>query len=177
MAMGYDADVVHKANNNSQFGNTQELTSRNFTMREAEQPIDLDELIQRMRLVLGAKNDTELTSTLGISRSATSNWRNRNSPPYEICVETAIKKGISLDWLIFGVGDMRLGARGAAPLGPNQGDASSDPMPVADRISQFVYWWHVNRSEGEMTWLEHQVKRAVPEYGEWLANPATVINR
>jgi hypothetical protein len=177
MAMGYDADVVHKENNNSQIGNTQELAMRNFTMREAEQPIDLDELIQRMRLVHGSKNDTELTAALGISRSATSNWRNRNSPPYEICVDLAREKGVSLDWLIFGVGDMRLGTRGMESRDLGQDHASSDPSPIADSISRFVYWWHVNRSAGEMTWLEHQLKRAVPEYAEWLANPATVVAR
>jgi hypothetical protein len=31
-----------------------------------------------------------------------------------------------------------------------------------------VNWWAVNRSQDEMTWLEQQFKRAVPEYGEWL---------
>jgi hypothetical protein len=167
MAMGYDAEVVHKENNNSQIGNTQELATRNFTMREAEQPIDLDELIQRMRLVHGSKNDTELTAALGISRSATSNWRNRNSPPYEICVDIARKKGVSLDWLIFGIGNMRIGTQGAAPSNPSHVDIANDPSSRVERISQFVYWWYVNRTQDEMVWLETQFKRAVPEYGEW----------
>ncbi|HET7332792.1 hypothetical protein [Dyella sp.] len=46
------------------------------------------------------------------------------------------------------------------------------------RLSVFrnLYWWAINRTQDEMIWLEQQFKRAVPEYGEWMANPAIVIS-
>jgi hypothetical protein len=135
--------------------------------------MDADEIIRRMRQVYEVKHDTELALALGLSKAAPSNWRQRNSPPYELCVEVASKRGVSLDWLVFGIGDMRLGARAVAPLDTAPEDASV-PTGAADRLSQFVYWWHVNRTQDEMTWLEQQFKRAVPEYGERLANSASV---
>lgn len=133
--------------------------------------MDADDIIQRMRQVYAVKHDTELALALGLSKAAPSNWRQRNSPPYDLCVDIAKKVGISLDWLIFGVGDMRLGVRGTAPTDashPHQ-DILREAGPRAEHISQFVYWWHVNRTQDEMIWLEQQFKRAVPEYGEWLA--------
>jgi hypothetical protein len=139
--------------------------------------MDADEIIRRMRQVYNVKHDTELALELGLSKAAPSNWRQRNSPPYEVCVEIAGKKGISLDWLIFGIGEMRLGARTFASLPLDSLESASQPSPMAERVSQFVYWWHLNRTPDEMTWLEQQFKRAVPEYTEWLANPATVVAR
>jgi len=139
--------------------------------------MDTDGIIQRMRQVYDVKYDTELALVLGLSKAAPSNWRQRNSPPYEICVDIAQKKGVSLDWLIFGVGEMRLGARGRVAIRPVNEAPSPAPSPGAERLSQFVYWWQVNRTPDEMIWLELQFKRAVPEYGEWLVNPAIVTTR
>lgn len=169
MAMGYDAVVLHKANDNTHCVNTQELADRDYTLRGEEHPMDVEDIIRRMRQVYAVRYDTDLSAELGLSRAAPSNWRHRNSPPVDICAEIAAKKGVSLDWLIFGIGDMRLGARAGMRLDSDHQGTTSEPSPAADRISQFVYWWYVNRSQDEVVWLEQQFKRAVPEYGEWLA--------
>lgn len=133
--------------------------------------MEADEIIRRMRQVYEVKHDTELALALGLSKAAPSNWRQRNSPPYEVCVEIAGEKGVSLDWLVFGVGDMRLGTRAVGPLDTvHHTEARPTPGGAAERLSQFVYWWHVSRTRDEMTWLEQQFKRAVPEYEEWLAD-------
>jgi hypothetical protein len=133
--------------------------------------VDADDIIRRMRQVFSAKNDSELADALGFSVSAPSNWRQRNSPPFAICAEIACENGVSLDWLIFGIGEMPLGARGDT-LGPE--DEKGGPHAedhAAQRVSRFVNWWYLNRTRDEMIWLEQQFKRAVPEYGEWLAIP------
>jgi transcriptional regulator with XRE-family HTH domain len=140
-------------------------------VRGKQPQLDVDAIILRMRQVFGVAYETELAAALGLSKAAASNWRQRNSPPYEICVEIARKNGVSLDWLIFGVGDMHLGGRAEAPQDLEHAESPPAHSPAAERVSQFVYWWHVNRTQDEMTWLEQQFKRAVPEYGEWLANP------
>jgi hypothetical protein len=75
-----------------------------------------------MHLVYDVKHDTELALALGLSKAAPSNWHQRNSPPYEICADLAAKKGVSLDWLIFGVGNMRHGVREAVRAHPSQQD-------------------------------------------------------
>jgi transcriptional regulator with XRE-family HTH domain len=134
--------------------------------------LDADAIIVRMRQVYGVKYDTELATELGLSKAAPSNWRQRNSPPYELCVEIARNKGISLDWLIFGVGEMRLGARKEISRGKERAETLPATHPAAERVSHFVYWWQVSHTQDEMIWLEQQFKRAVPEYGEWLATHA-----
>ena len=172
MAMGYDADLLHKPNDISQVVKAQEVASGDFTMRVGKTPMDAEEIIQRMRQVYGVKTDSALAAELNLAVSAASNWRQRNSPPYAICVDIALKKGISLDWLILGIGDMRPGAAMGTPHDTGHAESQLAPSPVVERLSQFVYWWSVSRTQDEMIWLEQQFKRAVPEYGDWLANPA-----
>lgn len=137
-------------------------------MRSKQPQLDADAIILRMREVFGVRYETELATALGLSKAAPSNWRQRNSPPYEICVELAREKGVSLDWLIFGIGDMRLRGRVEAGQDPERTEGPPAPSQAAERVSQFVYWWFVNRTQDEMIWLEQQFKRAVPEYGDWL---------
>lgn len=174
MAMGYDADLLHKPNDISRNVKAQEVAAGDFTLRVGEPLMDVNDIIQRMRQVYGAKNDSALANELNLAVSAPSNWRQRNSPPFGICVDIAAEKGISLDWLIFGIGDMHLGVRSGTPRKQPCMDAQSAESPAADRLSQFVYWWAVNRTSDEMIWLEQQIKRAVPEYSEWMATPPIV---
>lgn len=168
MAMGYDADLLHNSNDISRIVKTQEVALGDFTVCVGEPLMDVNDIIQRMRQVYGAKNDSALANELNLAVSAPSNWRQRNSPPFAICADMAAKKGVSLDWLIFGIGDMRLGVRAETPRKRGRADAQPAQSPAAERLSQFVYWWAVNRTQDEMIWLEQQFKRAVPEYAEWL---------
>ena len=168
MAMGYDADQLHNPNDIAQIVKTQEVATGDFTFCVGEPVMDVNDIIQRMRQVYGAKNDSALAAELNLAVSAPSNWRQRNSPPFAICADIAAKKGISLDWLIFGIGEMRLGAWSGTPREQRRAETQLSPSPAAERLSQFVYWWAVNRIPDEMIWLEQQFKRAVPEYGEWL---------
>ena len=173
MAMGYDADPLHNSNDIAQNVKTQVIAAGDFTFRVGERLMDVNDIIQRMRQVYGAKNDSALAAALNLAVSAPSNWRQRNSPPFGICADIAMEKGVSLDWLIFGIGDMRLGGRAEAQHDSAHTETPRAESSAADRLSQFVYWWHVSRSQDEMIWLEQQFKRAVPEYAEWLATRST----
>jgi hypothetical protein len=135
--------------------------------------MEAEDIIRRMRQVYGVKTDTALATELNLAISAPSNWRQRNSPPYAICVDIALKKGISLDWLILGIGDMQSGAAVGTPPDAERTETQPIPSPAAERLSQFVYWWSVSRTQDEMVWLEQQFKRAVPEYGDWLITQLT----
>ena len=136
-----------------------------------DRPLNTDDIIRRMRQAYAVKNDSELADALGLSVSAPSNWRQRNSPPFAICADIARKKGVSLDWLIFGVGDTRLGMYGDRSSHSEWEGLPHGQKSAAQRISQFVNWWHMNRTQDETIWLEQQLKRSVPEYGEWLIAP------
>lgn len=80
--------------------------------------VDSAALVDRLQLVFGAKDDTELSRLMGQKRSTVGNWRNRGSIPYTDCVAVAEEKGISLDWLLTGVGPMRRGASSDADAEP-----------------------------------------------------------
>lgn len=65
------------------------------------------EIIDRLWLVFGVNSDGELAKALNLPRSTVGNWRVRNSVPYSICVDVAISRNISLDWLLADVGEMK----------------------------------------------------------------------
>ncbi len=66
-------------------------------------------VLTRLSLVLEAANDTELARMLGTTSSTISSWKARNSIPYAKCEEIAEDRGISLDWLLTGNGEMLRG--------------------------------------------------------------------
>lgn len=63
-----------------------------------------DEVKERLKITLNIKTDRELAEVLGIAPPSVSNWKKRNTIPYDVCVEVATKHDVSLDWLILGLG-------------------------------------------------------------------------
>ena len=120
-------------------------------------------VIDRMRQVVGVKTDTALGNYFGLGSSAVSNWRQRNSVPYDECVILSIRKGASLDWLILGIG-----TGDPVYAGQRVHDAAGVDERM-QRLHQFVDHWDAVRSADDKVWLEMQVARAVPEYAEWIA--------
>ncbi|MDO4657069.1 S24 family peptidase [Kingella sp. (in: b-proteobacteria)] len=62
-------------------------------------------ILERAKQALSAKSDYELSKQLGVSTSAMSGYRKRQSLPMEQCVKIAERTGVSLDWLILGKGN------------------------------------------------------------------------
>lgn len=75
--------------------------------------LNSENIIHRMREVIGAKNDGLVGEYVGASKQAVYNWKNRGSIPIEYCVKFCIKSGKSLDWLIFGVAAQEFSERTA----------------------------------------------------------------
>jgi hypothetical protein len=63
-----------------------------------------ENVIIRLKQILNEKSDQKLGDFLGIPKSTISNWRQRNSVPYSICVQIALERNVSLDWLLTGEG-------------------------------------------------------------------------
>lgn len=63
---------------------------------------------------MDAPNYAALGRALGVSRDQVSKWRNRHSRPYEECLRVAAERGVSLDWLLLGIGEMSRAAPAAA---------------------------------------------------------------
>ncbi|WP_455020608.1 LexA family transcriptional regulator [Neisseria elongata] len=84
-------------------------------------------ILERAKQALSAKSDYELSKQLGISTSAMSGYRKRQSLPMEQCIKIAERTGVSLDWLILGKGEMK-GGSGAAEFD----DADAVWVPLYD---------------------------------------------
>ena len=59
-------------------------------------------------------NDVDLAVKLGVARGTVSSWRARGQVPWRQCLEAAISKDVSLDWLITGRDVRRVGTDTAA---------------------------------------------------------------
>jgi hypothetical protein len=67
---------------------------------------EASQVIERLFKVFNARNNNELATMLGVAYNTISTWRNRNSIPYQVCVDVATSKMVSLDWLLLGRGPM-----------------------------------------------------------------------
>lgn len=63
-------------------------------------------VLSRLKHVLAADSDASLAKTLDISPQTLASWKARRSVPYSLCVDLAQERGISLDWLLLGLGTM-----------------------------------------------------------------------
>lgn len=61
--------------------------------------------VERLMKAFGTTQDKELAARLSIAPSTISNWRARRNIPVKRCIEFSRRFGISMDWLMFGVGE------------------------------------------------------------------------
>jgi hypothetical protein len=66
---------------------------------------DANAVLNRLRVVLGCENDTDLAAALETVKTTVSSWRTRNSVPYEVCMKVHREKGVDLAFLMFGEGE------------------------------------------------------------------------
>lgn len=83
--------------------------------------------IDRAKIAIGAKSDSDLARWLGFATSVISGYRRRETVPLEQCIKIAERTGVSLDWLILGKGEMK-GGSGAAEFD----DADAVWVPLYD---------------------------------------------
>ncbi|WP_315368888.1 S24 family peptidase [Kingella oralis] len=63
--------------------------------------------IDRAKIAIDAKSDSDLARWLGVATSVISGYRRRETVPLEQCIKIAEQTGVSLDWLILGKGDQQ----------------------------------------------------------------------
>lgn len=119
-------------------------------------------IIDRMQQAAGVTTDIALSSYFGRGKSTAGGWRSRSTVPLEECVSLAVRKGVSLDWLLLGLGTMTGQAAYSYVL---DGDAAD---PRLQRMTAFLAHWTATRGSDDQAWLEMQLARAVPEYAEWV---------
>lgn len=158
--MSYDHEVEHFDDPISQQVKYQRFVRENFIIGEIEGArLETHQIVQRLGEALGTPTNVALAERLGVGPSAISNWIKRNVPPVQLMSDIAEKEGLSLDWLLFDVGSARRDA-----VVPTFATAQGK------RLVEFILAWEHSRPAEELVWLEQQVKRAVPEYAQWLAD-------
>lgn len=121
-------------------------------------------IIDRMQIAANVSTDIALSAYFGRGKSTAGGWRNRNTVPFDECVILAKRKGISLDWLLLGLGTMDGGVGANSYV--QAGDAAD---PRLQRMTAFLAHWTATRSADDQVWLEMQLARQIPEYAEWVA--------
>lgn len=112
------------------------------------------------------------------------NYSNGSRQPGWEFIKALHDFGINIDWVMDGNGEMyranrsdqlvRMTYQGNGVAVHNNhgmigvGEASADTGGRGLRLCDFVKWWMENRTADDQAWLESQIKRAVPEYAEWL---------
>ena len=121
-------------------------------------PQDDAPILERAKHALSAKSDYELSKLLGISTSAMSGYRKRQSLPMEQCIKIAEKTGVSLDWLILGKGD---------PKPQHQPQSAVQDYDDNDAVWVPLYDVYASAGGGEDVWGE-EVEQYIPFSRLWL---------
>lgn len=120
--------------------------------------MDSSEVIERLKQVFDVNKDSELAEALGKHRNFVYALRQRDSVPYDECARVAHETGASLDWLILG--------RGRKSLSEPAVEDSSDPR--VGRLIEFFGASTQSFQPDEIAWMEQQIRRAIPEYDDYL---------
>lgn len=82
---------------------------------------EINDVLERIKQVLAENSDSSLARALDTTPQTISSWKIRNSIPYSKCVDIALQHGVSLDWLLTGIGEMYKGSAAVSPaLSPRE---------------------------------------------------------
>lgn len=87
--------------------------------------IRVQEIIDRMKKVLGYSTDAQLANHFGLSITTPGGWKHRGTIPIYECMGIAHDHSVSLDWLILGIGTKEaptVNILGSAPAVSGAGD-------------------------------------------------------
>ena len=140
-------------------------------MKDYSSCVVFDEIKARLKLIYGSKNDSKLSDQLGIKRSTLGNWKSRNTIPYTTCVNVSVDTGVDLLWLLTGQGAMY--SNPAEKL--KEAPATYQPRDIKKnqrkaRLEAFIDVFFEDSTEDDQAWLEGQLKRAIPEYAEFISD-------
>ena len=76
---------------------------------------DFLDVIARFKEATGARTDTELAHCVGLRQSSISSAKSKREIPPGWAIEIAKRFNVSIDWLLFGIGNKSLGSAEIAP--------------------------------------------------------------
>jgi len=114
--------------------------------------------IDRAKIAIGAKSDSDLARWLGFATSVISGYRRRETVPLEQCIKIAEQTGVSLDWLILGKGD---------PKPQHQPQSAVQDYDDQDAVWVPLYDVYASAGGGEDVWGE-EIEQYIPFSRVWL---------
>lgn len=113
--------------------------------------VTADEVLDRLRARYKLNTDSELAQRFGVAKNTLSNWRQRDSIPFPICVQIAEEEGLSLDWILLGRGPQKsdVVAEPAARYEVQAGETD----PVLSDIQAWIRAWWVKANGEERIWF------------------------
>ncbi|MDY6979197.1 MAG: helix-turn-helix domain-containing protein [Pseudomonadota bacterium] len=98
----------------------------------------LGDILARLGQVVEAKRDADLARALKTGSSSLPTWRKRGTIPYANLVAFARDEGVSLNWLLLGVGPKKLPESGVhsvrEPRAPGYGEKTEQLREVTERV-------------------------------------------
>jgi transcriptional regulator with XRE-family HTH domain len=112
----------------------------------------METLQNRLKILRGSATQAEFAKRLGIPLNTLGRYeRGVNNPDLDFLIAVHDKFGVSLDWLVFGVGDRRIpGCAADSPAG-----REAAPMPEDDKLLA-LYEKLVEAKEREISLLKEQ---------------------
>ncbi len=121
-------------------GAAQPLDARNTMM--THDPLNSEAVLDRLLAGAGLQRDAQLAGLLGVTPQAVSQARRKRKIPENWMTRVAMRCGVSLDWLLFGVGAPRIGADesevkagSVVPAGPGNSTGPIESANVLNPIS------------------------------------------
>lgn len=109
------------------------------------------DIINRMKDVIGARTDVDLSNEIGGAKSQPAVWKKRGSVPLNACVSFALERDVSLDWLVLGRGERE--ASGSAKITHNDIEGNvvvpAYEIPGIQRDGACQSHWSIPRSSIE----------------------------
>ncbi len=126
---------------------------------------DVSAVLARLRQALGCASDAELSRVLGVRPGAVANWRNRGAVPASQLVAIATKHDLDLGWVTTGqAGEVR---EDQPPLFVTRTDHGQADPRLAAVLRWWREWWDTHDEE-DRAWALVQLRRAIPEAGEFV---------
>jgi len=69
---------------------------------DARWPVEIEHIIERIKLVTASKTDVQLALVLGVVQNTIAGWRRRKTVPWDLLVRVHHEYGADLNWLVLG---------------------------------------------------------------------------
>lgn len=134
---------------------------------ECAKIIDPEKCLERMRGIVGARNNSELGKIIGMSSSRMSNWSGRSGIPVQVVFDFCVDRKVDFNYVCFG--DESPPWSSGTRLGKNAIEKVIGEIDtVKSMVSQLELWLRSNEdADARAREIEGTLKTICPDFREW----------